>query len=175
MDHNSIKWTAEMQSNGAVTVTLDEAAVKYAKVGENKNLRFKFRENEIVHFPPQEACVLIPKKFNGQDVLYIPAFSESRGRIVHIPLAMFRRIPLEKDQDTFFEPSVRGFNVMLAELDYDIQRARALCDAGTIKCLEVIHAHGAWLEQDADGKWHRVEDKERPMDLFDLRPVANQQ
>ena len=175
MDYNSINWTAEMQSNGAATVALAEAAIKYIKVGENKGLRFKFRENEVVHFPPEDKCVLVPKTFNGGTVLYIPGFSEARERIVHIPLAVFRRIPLEKDQDMFFDPSIRPFMVMLAECDYDIQRARALCGAKTIVCKEIIHAHGAWLEQDADGKWHRVEDKERPMDLFDLRPVAVQQ
>lgn len=172
MDRNSVDFSVQNQTGGASGVKLDTAATtpKYAKLGENKGLRFKFRQNEVVHFPKPEDCVLIPKKYGEQDVLYIPAYSEARKRFVKIPLAVFRRVPcFDQEETEFFDPNERNLNVLLAEMDYDVNRAYELCRIGSIQCTKIWPAHRAWLEQDASGKWKRIDDKSKPLDLFELQ------
>ena len=172
MNYGDIDFSVENQARGnksAVELVKAEQTPTFAKIGENKGLAFTFRKQEVIHFPTADKCLLIPKKFGDATVLYIPGFSEARNRFVSIPLAMFRRIPvLDAERDEFFDPSVRGLNLTLAELSYDVERARLLCETKTIICNDIFPMHRAWLEQNADGKWVRVEGKVKPLDMYEI-------
>lgn len=179
MDRDSVDFSERKQTCGLTGVKLTNAETthKYAILGENKGLQFKFYRQEIVHFPKPEDCILIPKKFGENDVLYIPGYSEKRARICHIPLAIFRRVPaMPEEEGEFFDVDSRGFNILLAELSYDVERARKLCEVGTIECKEVFDMHRAWLELDKEtNQWKRIENKYKPLKLYEIQPIVNTQ
>lgn len=175
MDRGTITFSKANQTHGQTGVSIADAQknAKYSKLGENKGLHFKFKEGETVYFPKPDECLLVPKKIGTQDVLHIPAFSPKRNRFVQIPLSMFRRVPVyDEEVDSFFNLDDRAFNVLLAELDYDVERARVLCEVGAVECKQVIPMHRAWIEFDqAQNKWVRIDGKDKPLDVFDLQPI----
>lgn len=174
MDRASIIFTEANQTHGNSGLTIANVmkTPKYAKLGENKGLHFKFQKGEIVYFPKPEECFLVPKKIGTQEVLHIPAYSDKRKRYIQIPIPVFRRIPVyDEEVNEFFNLEDRAFNVLLAEMQYDVDRALELCRIGAIECKDIYPMHRAWIELGDDKQWHRIEGKDKPLDMYDIQPI----
>lgn len=158
---NDIDFSKENQVRGNATFGLleeMESDKTYNEIGLNKGLFFSFRKEEVIHFPEAKKCYIICKPYGGKPVLYIPGFSENRKRMVDIPLAIFRRIPaVDEEVDAVFS-SEHPITTELAELSTDLQRAKRLCELGSVQCGEIVLGHKAHLEK-VNGEWKRIEDK----------------
>lgn len=176
MNRNDVQWDNERPavrgSYKAFSIEEVQKDPKRSVLGQGRGLSFSFREGEIVHFPPVEKAWPIFKPFAGTEVMYITAFSETRGRKVDIALSTFRRIPAgDGEVDIFFDESIRPLNCELASMDTDLQRLIHLCTIGTIKCDELVDAHAAVFEQGTDGKPHRVKDEYRDIRLASVQKM----
>ena len=174
MNYEDIEFNQASQTHGQRSCTIDQAEknAKYAKLGEGKGLSFSFRKNEVVWFPKVEDCFPFFKEFNGTDVMYVGAYSETRKRFVEIPISTFRRIPAgDGEIDGFFDEDVRPLNCELAQMSTDLQRLKRLCEVHTIVCTDLYSAHARVFERDADGKVHVVPDRLRNITLASVKAV----
>ena len=160
INRSEISFTKENQLRNNKGMSLEDAKknAKLAKIGEGRGLAFSFRQDEEILFPTEEEAFPFTKEFRGTDILYIAGYSVQRGRIVEIPVSVFRRIPSgDGELDAFYDESIRPLNCELAMMSNDLQRFIKLCQIGAIKCNELFSAHQPVFETDSEGKLHRTD------------------
>lgn len=175
IDRTQISFSEQNQTRGQRHMTLSDAEKnpKILKIGEGKGLTFSFRNGEILVLPKPEECMPFFKTFNGQDIMYVGAYSLERKRFVELPVSTFRRIPAgEGEVDSFYDEDVRPLNCELSMMANDLQRLRRICELGSIQCTEIVEAHRPVFEKDADGNFHRVDGKFRKLYLVTVKPVS---
>lgn len=172
----NISWTMK---NGMVSLSNEEELAKLEQIGQNKGLAFSFRDEETITFPPlADAAVSVKtwkdKAKKTQSSLYGMAHSTVRGGQFDVPLAAFRRVPIEEERAQLYdEDNILGETLAQSNLS-DIERYRLL--AGKTIKVTVVKLHSPVFEWDKDsGEWKRVEGQLNPLTCFkfeDITPKA---
>lgn len=166
-------WTMK---KGMVSLSNEAELAKFEHIGQNKGLAFSFRDEEIIEFPKiDEAAVSVKtwkdKAKKTQSSLYGMASSDVRGGQFDVPLAAFRRVPIEDEREQLYdEDNVLGETLAQSNLS-DIERYKLLCGK-TIK-VTVVKLHSPVFEWDKDaGEWKRVEGQFHDLTCFKFKDIT---
>jgi hypothetical protein len=162
--------------NGMVSLSDETALAKLEHIGQNKGLAFSFREGETIVFPPlSDACVSSKtwkdKTKKSQTSLYGMAHSDARGGQFDVPLAAFRRVPIESEREDLYEDNSLGEMLAQSNLS-DIDRYKLLCGK-TIRVVSVEKLHSPHFDWDAEkGEWARHPEKVDNLTCFKFEDIT---
>lgn len=169
----NISWT---KKNGMVSLSNEAALKELESIGQNKGLAFSFKEDEIITFPSLAEGAVAPKQWKDkakktQRSLMGLCHSTQRGGIFEVPLAAFRRVPIESERVDLYEGNALGEMLAQSNLS-DIDRYKLLCGK-TIKVTSVEKLHSPHFDWDSEkGEWTRHPEKVDDLTCFKFMDIT---